>query len=43
VEEENYLFSQHADKERMNDNLLISEIEESIISGSILESYEDDA
>jgi len=40
---ENYFLSQHADKERMNDNLLIVEIEESICAGSILESYEDDA
>ena len=43
VLEENYFFSQHADKERMNDNLLIAEIEESISTGSILEKYEDDA
>jgi hypothetical protein len=43
VQEEDYFFSQHADKERMNDNLLIAEIEESISAGSILESYEDDA
>ena len=43
VEKENYFFFQHADKERMNDNLLIFEIEESICAGSILESYEDDA
>ena len=42
VEEENYFFSQHADKERMNDNLLIVEIEESLKIGSVLESYEDD-
>jgi hypothetical protein len=42
VQSEHYVFSQHADKERMNDNLLISEIEESIFSGSILESYKDD-
>jgi hypothetical protein len=42
VKEGQYFFSQHADEERMNDNLLVSEIEESIISGSILESYEND-
>ena len=37
-----YFFSQHADEERMNDNLMITEVEEAIISGSILESYPND-
>jgi len=37
-----YFFSQHADEERMNDNLMISEVEEAILNGSILESYPND-
>ena len=42
IEKDDYIFSQHADKERMNDNLMIYEVEESIISGTILESYPND-
>ena len=42
VTTDDYIFSQHADEERMNDNLMISEIEESIMGGSILESYPED-
>ncbi|MDD5090232.1 MAG: DUF4258 domain-containing protein [Candidatus Wallbacteria bacterium] len=38
----NYFFSQHADEERMSDDLTISEIEESILEGRILEEYCDD-
>ena len=34
-----YFFSQHADNERMNDDLLITEVEESIQNGKILECY----
>jgi len=37
-----YFFSQHADEERMNDNLMISEVEEAILNGSILETYPND-
>jgi len=37
-----YFYSQHADEERKSDNLLISEIEEALLSGTILESYPDD-
>lgn len=36
-----FYLSNHADKERQNDNLLIDEIVESINNGIILESYED--
>jgi hypothetical protein len=36
VREQKYSFSRHADEERMNDNLLIAEIEKSIVSGAIL-------
>ena len=42
IKKDAYLFSEHADNERMNDNLSISEIEESIINGTILESYPND-
>ena len=42
VTTDDYILSQHADEERMNDNLMISEIEESIMGGSILESYPED-
>lgn len=42
LKEDRYWFSEHADKERMNDNLTISEVEESIIQGSVLEAYPDD-
>ncbi len=38
INSEQYLLSQHADNERVNDNLLISEIEEAIVSGKILEN-----
>ncbi len=40
VQNSEYYFSKHADQERQNDNLLISEIEEALISGRILEQYE---
>ena len=43
VKENRYFFSQHADEERMNDNLLVSEVEESLLQGTVLESYPDDA
>ena len=42
VKRENYFFSQHADEERMNDNLTIKEIEESLLQGMILETYPND-
>ena len=42
IKREEYIFSEHADKERMNDNLMITEVEEAIIKGSILEVYPDD-
>ncbi len=42
VNEEKYFLSKHADIERMNDNLTITEIEESIVNGKILENYQDD-
>ena len=42
VKEDNYILSEHADTERMNDDLMIYEIEESLSDGLILESYPDD-
>lgn len=36
-----YLFSKHADLERQSDYLKISEIEQAILSGRILENYPD--
>jgi len=42
LKQEAYYFSAHADMERMNDNLLISEVEESIAGASILENYPND-
>ncbi len=42
VKEGDYILSEHADGERIDDNLMIYEIEESISGGSILESYPED-
>jgi len=42
IKENDYLSSKHADDERLGDNLMISEIEEAIENGSILESYPND-
>lgn len=41
IKKNRYFFSRHADQERQNDNLMISEIEEAIINGRILEKYPD--
>lgn len=38
VQKGEYYFSKHGDLERQNEDLLISEIEEALISGRILES-----
>jgi len=42
VRGDSYLFSKHADDKWLDDNLIISEIEEAILNGSILESYPND-
>ena len=42
VKEDDYLYSGHADDERLNDNLMVYEIEDSILGGKILESYPND-
>lgn len=34
-------FSKHAEQERQNDNLMISEVREALINGIILEQYQD--
>jgi len=36
-----YYFSKHGDQERQNDNLTISEVEEALLNGMIIEQYED--
>src|SRR3990172_6903577 len=36
-----YYFSKHGDQERQNDNLTIAEVEEALLTGRILEQYED--
>jgi hypothetical protein len=37
-----YLWSKHADEERRNDNFSVSEVEQSVLSGKILEDYPND-
>lgn len=41
VRDGNYYFSRHGDQERQNDNLTVSEVEEALMTGRILEQYED--
>ena len=38
---EEYMFSKHADTERQNDNLTITEVEEALLTGRIIEHYDD--
>lgn len=40
IKTDHYYLSKHADIERQNDSLSISEIEEACLTGRILESYE---
>lgn len=42
MENGEYYFSMHGDQERMNDDLTVSEVEEAILSGRILEDYPED-
>lgn len=42
VTDSNYYFSKHGDQERMDDDLTISDIEEALLCGRILEDYPDD-
>ncbi|RLF63299.1 MAG: DUF4258 domain-containing protein [Thermoplasmata archaeon] len=41
VRNNQYYFSRHADQERQNDNLTIVEIEEALLSGMVIENYDD--
>ncbi|MBI5141742.1 MAG: DUF4258 domain-containing protein [Nitrospirae bacterium] len=41
VRKQEYYYSQHGDQERQNDNLALAEIEEALLSGRMLEQYED--
>ena len=41
VKNKEYYFSQHGDQERQNDNLAIAEVEQALLSGRVLEQYED--
>lgn len=41
IKQGEYLFSKHGDQERQNDNLYISEVKEALLSGRVLEQYED--
>ena len=41
VSKNEYFFSKHGDQERQNDNLTINEVEEALLSGRILEYYDD--
>jgi Domain of unknown function (DUF4258) len=41
VSQSEYYFSKHGDQERQNDNLSISEVEEALLQGRILEHYPD--
>ena len=41
VNVQDYLYSAHADKERLADNLTLIEVEEAILNGIILEQYAD--
>jgi hypothetical protein len=40
VQNNKYYFSKHGERERKRDNLTINEIEEAILTGRILENYE---
>jgi hypothetical protein len=41
IRKEEYYFSKHRDQERQDENLTIIEIEETLLTGRILEHYED--
>jgi hypothetical protein len=38
---DHYRYSRHADRERQNDGLSLSEIEQALVSGRIIEQYPD--
>jgi len=41
VSDERYRYSLHADRERLNDILSLEDVEQALLSGRILEQYED--
>lgn len=41
IAQREYFFSKHGDQERQNDNLTISEIKDALLSGRLLEQYQD--
>ncbi len=41
IELSTYSFTLHGDQERKNDNLTITEVEEALLSGQIIEQYPD--
>jgi len=41
VRDERYRYSLHADRERLNDLLNLDDVEQALLSGRILEQYED--
>lgn len=41
IHEETYLYSRHGDRERQADGLSLTEIEEALLEGRILEAYPD--
>jgi len=41
VRDEHYRYSLHADRERLNDLLNLDDVEQALLSGRILEQYED--
>ncbi|MBF0540279.1 MAG: DUF4258 domain-containing protein [Nitrospirae bacterium] len=41
VKENKYYYSKHGDQERQNENLTLREVEEAILSGRIIEQYQD--
>jgi len=41
VGEEHYRYSLHGDRERLNDLLSLNDVEQALLSGRILEQYED--
>jgi hypothetical protein len=42
VRSDNYEFSLHAEREREDEHILVAELEQSVISGELLEDYPDD-
>jgi len=41
IGKESYYFTKHGDTERQNENITITEIEEALLNGRILENYKD--